>query len=186
MQSTVERLQAAGVPATWIDARQVVVTTGDHAAAQPLFDDTAASLERHVRPVLDAGRVPVLGGYVGATRDGITTTLGRGGSDFSAAIVGAGLGADEIQIWTDVDGMLTADPRLVGGGRVVPALSFDEARNADRESSEVPRTRRTAWPEYCDVTTIERWITDVRLLIERFSRGYDPGEVPVDTAIRRA
>jgi hypothetical protein len=66
------------------------------------------------------------------------------------------------------------------------ALSFDEARNADRESSEVPRTRRTAWPEYCDVTTIERWITDVRLLIERFSRGYDPGEVPVDTAIRRA
>jgi hypothetical protein len=66
------------------------------------------------------------------------------------------------------------------------ALSFDEARNADRESSEVPRTRRTAWPEYCDVTTMERWLTDVRILIERFSRGYDPSEAPVDMAIRRA
>jgi aspartate kinase len=120
-------LHDAGVPAVWIDARRVVVTTGEHGAAQPLFEDTAARLAVHVAPALAAGQVPVLGGFVGATRDGVTTTLGRGGSDYSAAIVGACLGAAEIQIWTDVDGMLTADPRLVPGGRVVASLSFDEA-----------------------------------------------------------
>jgi len=77
--------------------------------------------------VVAAGVVPVVGGFVGATRQGVTTTLGRGGSDYSAAILGAALGASEIQIWTDVDGMLTADPRLVPEAHLVPALSFDEA-----------------------------------------------------------
>jgi aspartate kinase len=80
-----------------------------------------------VAPVVAAGRVPVLGGFIGATTSGVTTTLGRGGSDYSAAIFGACLGVDEIQIWTDVDGMLTADPRIVSGPRVVPQLSFAEA-----------------------------------------------------------
>jgi aspartate kinase len=78
-------------------------------------------------PPLAAGRIPVIGGFVGATTNGVTTTLGRGGSDFSAAIVGACLGASEIQIWTDVDGMLTADPRIVKNPQVVPHLSFAEA-----------------------------------------------------------
>ena len=78
-------------------------------------------------PQLAAGLVPVMGGYVGATRDGVATTLGRGGSDYSAAIIGAGLGVAEIQIWTDVDGMLTADPRVVRDPRVVAHLSFGEA-----------------------------------------------------------
>jgi aspartate kinase len=81
----------------------------------------------HVDPPLAAGRIPVMGGFVGATTAGVTTTLGRGGSDFSAAIVGSCLGASEIQIWTDVDGMLTADPRLVANPQVVPHLSFAEA-----------------------------------------------------------
>ena len=80
-----------------------------------------------VDPLLAARRIPVVGGFVGATREGITSTLGRGGSDYSAAIVGACLGAREIQIWTDVDGMLTADPRIVPDVQVVPHLSFDEA-----------------------------------------------------------
>jgi aspartate kinase len=71
--------------------------------------------------------VPVLGGFIGATVDGHTTTLGRGGSDYSAALVGAGVGAGEIQIWTDVDGMLTADPRVVPQARLVPSLAFAEA-----------------------------------------------------------
>jgi aspartate kinase len=120
-------IEDEGVPAAWVDARRVMVTTADYTAAQPLLDETTAKLQDEVRPVLTAGRVAVLGGFIGATRDGITTTLGRGGSDYSAAIVGACLGADEIQIWTDVDGMLTADPRLVPAGRLVPELSFDEA-----------------------------------------------------------
>ena len=81
----------------------------------------------HADPALAAGRIPVVGGFVGATTSGVTTTLGRGGSDFSAAIVGACLGASEIQIWTDVDGMLTADPRIVSDPQVVPHLSFAEA-----------------------------------------------------------
>ena len=78
------------------------------------------------RPIA-AGAVVVLGGFIGATANGVTTTLGRGGSDYSAAIFGACLGVDEIQIWTDVDGMLTADPRIVPQPRVVPQLSFAEA-----------------------------------------------------------
>jgi len=78
-------------------------------------------------PHLEAGRVPVVGGYVGSTREGITTTLGKEGSDFSAAIVGAALGAEEVQIWTDVDGMMTTDPRIVPGARRIRTLSFGEA-----------------------------------------------------------
>jgi aspartate kinase len=78
-------------------------------------------------PLLDGGRVPVIGGFVGATAEGHTTTLGRGGGDYSGALVGAGIDAEEIQIWTDVDGMLTADPRVIEGPVLVPVLSFDEA-----------------------------------------------------------
>ena len=89
--------------------------------------ETNAALRATVPPLLDAGRVPVLGGFVGATTDGHTTTLGRGGSDYSGALVGAGIDAREIQIWTDVDGMLTADPRVIAAPRLVPQLSFAEA-----------------------------------------------------------
>jgi aspartate kinase len=120
-------LRDAGLPAVWVDARHVLVTSADHGAAVPIVEATRERLAARVRPLVEAGQIPVLGGYIGATREGATTTLGRGGSDYSAALVGAGLEAAEIQIWTDVDGMLTADPRLVPGGRVVPELSFDEA-----------------------------------------------------------
>src|SRR5687768_6235107 len=113
--------------ATYVDARKAVVTDGEHMAAAPLFEETTAALMTHADPPLAAGRIPVLGGFVGATTKGVTTTLGRGGSDYSAAIVGACLGAAEIQIWTDVDGMLTADPRIVKNPQVVPHLSFAEA-----------------------------------------------------------
>jgi aspartate kinase len=120
-------LTAHGLLATWVDARRTVVTDSEFTAAAPLFADTTASLMTHVDPPLALGRIPVMGGFVGATTDGITTTLGRGGSDYSAAIIGACLGAGEIQIWTDVDGMLTADPRIVPDPYVVPHLSFAEA-----------------------------------------------------------
>jgi aspartate kinase len=117
----------ARLPAAWIDARAVVVTDEEHTQAAP---DMAASC-RQARACIDSvtarGDIPVLGGFVGATAAGVTTTLGRGGSDYSAAILGACLDAREIQIWTDVDGMLTADPRLVPSPRVVAELSFGEA-----------------------------------------------------------
>jgi aspartate kinase len=120
-------LDARGIPAGWVDARAAIVTDAAHGGALPLGPETAEASLRAVRPVLAAGRVPVVGGFVGATVDGVTTTLGRGGSDYSASILGAALGASEIQIWTDVDGMLTADPRIIPKARVVPLLSFDEA-----------------------------------------------------------
>jgi len=120
-------LRQAAVPAVWVDARDVVITSGEHTRAVPLLPETTAAMRTRIVPSLDAGEVPVVGGFVGATVQGQTTTLGRGGSDYSAALVGAGVGADEIQIWTDVDGMLTADPRVIGSPRLVPLLSFAEA-----------------------------------------------------------
>ena len=120
-------LSEAGIPAEWVDARRAVITNSDHTRAVPLAAETGAALKSSVLAVIDAGRVPVLGGFVGSTVDGHTTTLGRGGSDYSGAIVGAGIGAREIQIWTDVDGMLTADPRVIAAPRLVPQLSFAEA-----------------------------------------------------------
>jgi aspartate kinase len=120
-------LARAGLPAEWVDARRAIVTSDDHTRAVPLGPETAAAVQATAGAVIARGGVPVLGGFVGATPDGHTTTLGRGGSDYSAALVGAALAADEIQIWTDVDGMLTADPRIVGNPRLVPRLSFAEA-----------------------------------------------------------
>jgi aspartate kinase len=123
----VAAFEAAGLPAAWVDARQVLVTNDSFGAALPLMEETTAAAARHLRPPLANGAIPVVGGYVGATATGVTTTLGRGGSDYSAAILGAALDAREIQIWTDVDGMMTADPRVVPSTHVVPRLSFEEA-----------------------------------------------------------
>jgi aspartate kinase len=116
-----------GIPSVWIDARSVLVTDAQHMGAAPDMDATRRRAEERIQPVTEAGEVAVLGGFIGATPNGVTTTLGRGGSDYSAAILGASLYADEIQIWTDVDGMLTADPRIVRQPRLVPRLSFAEA-----------------------------------------------------------
>jgi aspartate kinase len=116
-----------GIPAAWVDARTIVVTDAEHTAAAPDMDATRARVAAQLAPIVRDGRVPVLGGFIGATAAGITSTLGRGGSDYSAAIFGACLDVDEIQIWTDVDGMLTADPRIVPEPRLVPQLSFAEA-----------------------------------------------------------
>jgi aspartate kinase len=120
-------LSAAGIPSAWIDPRRLVITNDDYTQASPLFEAIDTAVPRELEPVLSANRVPVTAGYVGATAQGVATTLGRGGSDYSAALIGAALRAREIQIWTDVDGMLTADPRIVGAPQVVPKLSFGEA-----------------------------------------------------------
>jgi aspartate kinase len=114
-----------GMRSQHIDARQFIVTDRRHTQAAPNFAATYARLETLTRLAKD--HVPVMGGFIGSTEDGVTTTLGRGGSDFTAAIVGAGIGAEEIQIWTDVDGMLTADPTILPGGHRVKTISFAEA-----------------------------------------------------------
>jgi aspartate kinase len=120
-------LEDAGVASRWVDAREILVTDAQHGGAQPNVEKTDERLSAVVGPPLAEGRAVVTGGFIGSAAGGPTTTLGRGGSDYSAALFGAGLGAEEIQIWTDVDGMLTADPRVVSRTRVVPRLSFDEA-----------------------------------------------------------
>jgi len=116
-----------GLPARLVDAREVVLTDERHGAAEPSIDEVADRGLKTLAPLVAAGEVPVVAGFVGATRDGRTTTLGRGGSDASAAVLGAALGAEEIEIWTDVDGVMTADPRRVPGARTRETVSFAEA-----------------------------------------------------------
>jgi aspartate kinase len=119
--------QARGIPAGMVDSRKCLVTDATHMRALPYFEETNERLTHTVKPLVDQGRVPVMGGFIGSTRAGVTTTIGRGGSDFSAAIVGAGLGAEAIEIWTDVDGMLTTDPHLCADAHRIRVISFDEA-----------------------------------------------------------
>jgi len=122
-----QALENNGIPAQLMDARECIITDDSFMRASPLFDLTDAAIVEHFRPVLKAGKTPVFQGFIGRTRGGITTTIGRGGSDYSAAIVGAALDADDIQIWTDVDGIMTTDPRMVKEARRIKAISFDEA-----------------------------------------------------------
>ena len=125
-----DRLIKLGCPAFHVDARRCIVTDDTFGKAVPDIVKTRAKLISFaVFSELHKGRVPVMGGYIGATEDNVVTTLGRGGSDYTAAIVGAALGVGEIQIWTDVDGIMTADPRIVGESvaRTIDELSFGEA-----------------------------------------------------------
>lgn len=120
-------LRARGVDAEVVDPRQLMITDDTFGRAEPQPEAIAEAARERVLPLLREGRLPVTGGFVGATRDGITTTLGRGGSDYSASLLGAALQADAIEIWTDVDGMLTADPRVVPHARLIERIRFDEA-----------------------------------------------------------
>ena len=121
-----EQFRSLGIDAVHVDSRDVVVTDGRHTQAAPLFAQTNAKLQATI-PALAAKQVVVMGGFIASTEQGVTSTLGRGGSDYTASIVGAGIGAEEIQIWTDVDGMLTADPTILPGGHRVKVCSFAEA-----------------------------------------------------------
>ena len=118
---------ALGMPSALVDSREWLVTDSAHMRAAPLFEETNQRLQSRVAPLVAAGKVPVMGGFIGSSKAGITTTIGRGGSDYSAAIAGAGLGAERIEIWTDVDGMMTTDPRLCADARRIKVISFDEA-----------------------------------------------------------
>lgn len=122
-----EVMRANGLRAQYIDARRCIVTDEEHGRANPRSSDTDRSTRSQLEPVIARQEVPVLGGFIAASIGGATTTLGRGGSDYSAAILGAALGAREIQIWTDVTGVLTADPRVVKTARTIPRLSYSEA-----------------------------------------------------------
>jgi aspartate kinase len=124
----VAAFQRHGLPAVHVDAREVMITDESFTRAEPDTEAIAEAARRVLLPIARGGEIPVMGGYIGATMQRrVTTTLGRGGSDYSAALIGAALQVDAIEIWTDVDGMLTADPRVVEGSRLLERVGFDEA-----------------------------------------------------------
>jgi aspartate kinase len=120
-------LRSSGTAAEAVDATELIVTDNSFGNASPLLDETNARTRQRLAPIRRRGAIPVVTGFRGATRDGVCTTLGRGGSDYSATLVGAALDADEVWIWTDVDGVMSADPRLVPGARIIPEISYREA-----------------------------------------------------------
>ncbi len=120
-------LTEKGVPTKLLDSRQFIITDDAFTRAAPIMDLTEAAIREQVLPVVREGMVPVVQGFIGSTTDGITTTIGRGGSDHTASIIGAALDAYDIQIWTDVDGIMTSDPKMVPEARRVKVISFDEA-----------------------------------------------------------
>jgi len=138
-------LRQRGARSEPVDATEELIVTDDtFQNAMPLMDATCARVSARLAPLLDEGVIPVVTGFIGATEEGVTTTLGRGGSDYSAAILGDCLDADEVWIWTDVDGMMTADPRIVPDARVIPVLSYSEVGELAYFGAKVlhPRTIR--------------------------------------------
>ena len=156
-----------GLPAEHVDARRCIVTDYTPGRADPDIPESERRIRAELVPLLERGRIPVMGGFIASSRAGVTTTLGRGGSDYTAALVGAALGSTEIQIWTDVTGVLTADPRVVPNARTVPALSYAEASELAYFGAKVlhPKTIQPA---------LERGIP-VRIVNSRAP--HDPGTV---------
>lgn len=133
------------LPGEHVHSEDVIRTDDRFGGATPIMDATRAQAQRVLMPLIERNRIPVMGGFIGRTEAGATTTLGRNGSDYSAAIVGAAIGADEVQIWTDVDGLLTCDPRVVPGARVIERLSFEEAAELAQFGAKLhPRTLEPA------------------------------------------
>lgn len=135
-------LRHDGIPAAAFDATDLIVTDRRHLDAAPDLPATRARVQAAIPPRLDAGEVPVITGFIGATPEGVTTTLGRGGSDLSAGVIAACLDSDELWIWTDVDGVMTADPRVVPAAHTIERLSYDEVRELSYFGAKVlhPRT----------------------------------------------
>lgn len=135
-----------GTPAKAVESDRLIITDGVFGGATPLTEETHAAAQRILTPLLDAGVLPVVTGFFGAGEAGATTTLGRGGSDYSASVLGGALDAEEIWIWTDVDGVMSADPRLVPDARTLPAISFAEATELAYFGAKVihPRTMQPA------------------------------------------
>lgn len=120
-------LTQSGIASEAIEATELVVTDAHHGNADPIMNKTCGRCEARLLPLVQQGIIPVVTGFIGATVEGVLTTLGRGGSDYSATILGAAINASEVVIWTDVDGMLTADPRLVAEARTIAEISYQEA-----------------------------------------------------------
>jgi aspartate kinase len=122
-----EAFRSRGIQSEPTDSRAFIITDDRFTRAAPDMHETTRRTRAALEPMIKTGRVPVVQGFIGSTAEGVTTTIGRGGSDYSAALIGAALGADAIEIWTDVDGLMTADPRVVRDARRIRVISFAEA-----------------------------------------------------------
>ncbi len=158
-----EALLEKGYPAVLVDSRELIKTDNSFTQAVVLQDVSFPLLRERLLPLLEAGQIPVLQGFIGATQDGITTTIGRGGSDYSASLVGAALHADEIQIWTDVPGILTADPHIVPNVYKIKLISFPEASELAyfgakvlHPSTLLPAITRSIPVQVCNSATIDQ------------------------------
>lgn len=163
-----------------IEATQVVVTDNCHGSADPLMGPTRQRCQARLQPILRRGSVPVVTGFIGATEEGVLTTLGRGGSDYSATILGAALDADEVIIWTDVDGLMTADPRLVPGATTITEISYREAAELAHFGAKVlhPKTLRAV--TQCGSPL---WIRNT-FFPERAGTRVTPTGNPTDTGVK--
>jgi len=182
-------LRAHGVHAEAVDATEVLVTDGNFGNASPLLAETRAHSQERLLPLLEGGVVPVVTGFIGATVEGIPTTLGRGGSDYSAAILGAVLDANEVQIWTDVDGVLTADPRIVPTARTLPELSYSEAAELSYFGAKVlhPKTILPAIEREIPLRVLNTFNPEhpgTRIVKELSQVGHSIGTVKAITAIK--
>jgi aspartate kinase len=137
-------LRQRGIRSEAVDATELIVTDDTFQNAVPLMDASRSRVSARLAPLMDEGIIPVVTGFIGATEQGVTTTLGRGGSDYSAAILGDCLDADEVWTWTDVDGVMTADPRMVPDAQMIPVLSYSEVGELAYFGAKVlhPRTIR--------------------------------------------
>jgi bifunctional aspartokinase / homoserine dehydrogenase 1 len=137
-------IEATGTPAQYVEATRLVVTDDQFQSAHPDFEATQAATRSVLNPLLDEGIVPVVTGFLGASKSGITTTLGRGGSDYTGALLGAALPSDEVWIWTDVDGVMSADPRIIPDAFTIEELTYREVSELAYSGAKVlhPKTIR--------------------------------------------
>ena len=180
-------IASAGLPTEYVEATRLVVTDAHFQNAVPDMAATERASREILEPYLASGCVPVVTGFIGATPDGLTTTLGRGGSDYSASILAVALGAKEIWIWTDVDGVMTADPRLVPEARTIPVLSYREVAEMAYFGAKVlhPKSIQPAIQHGIDLrvcNTFNPANPGTRLVSERETNGH--GTIKAVAAIR--
>ena len=164
-------LSATGLPARYVDAREIIRTDDTHGSASVAFRDTYALVKQSLGSVSE---IPVVTGFIAATADGVSTTLGRNGSDYTASLLGAGLGADAIEIWTDVDGVYSADPRHVPDAFVLPEISYREAMELSYFGAEVIHP-------YTMVPAVDR---SIPLWIKNTLRPSQPGTLIAENSAR--
>ena len=180
-------LDAEGIPCQLVEANQLIITDQQYQAAHPNFPLTQLRVRAVLEPILKLGKIPVVTGFMAATPEGVITTLGRGGSDYSAAILGAVLPANDVWIWTDVDGVMTADPRLVPEARTIPELSYREIAELAYYGAKVvhPKTIRPVIEAGIGLRVCNTFNPEppgTRIVMERQSQGN--GAIKAVTAIR--